>query len=251
MNLTSHFIGLFGIPGIPYTSFRMLSPEQDQKLARLVDVFLAYNSQINLSAFRTPEHVRVGNVLDSLAFLESAEQLLGKDWREQKLTILDLGTGGGFPLLPLAIVMPNARFVGLDAVRKKIDAVKAIAKELGIENAELVCNRAEDLARHEDVRAKFDIVTARAVAPLNVLLEYALPFLKVGGIAVFCKSLHIADELRASLSASTELRAKLTGNFTYTLPEDWGQRTILVFKKIEPTPEAYPRRNGLPKIKPL
>jgi 16S rRNA (guanine527-N7)-methyltransferase len=229
----------------------MPTPDQDQKLARLVDLFLEQNAITNLSAFRTPEHVRVGNVLDSIAFLDSAAEILGKDWHEQKLMLLDLGTGGGFPLLPLAITMPNAQLVGLDAVRKKVTAVNAMAASLELKNVEVVCGRAEDFARHPDVRAKFDIVTARAVAPLNVLLEYAVPFLKVGGVAVFWKSTHIADELRQSLSASTILHAKLSGNYTYTLPGDWGDRTILVFKKHEPTSDEYPRRNGLPKIKPL
>lgn len=229
----------------------MPTPEEQQRLDRLTEIFLEKNSQINLSAFRTPEHVRIGNVMDSVAVLESMEQILGRNWREQKLMVLDLGTGGGFPLLPLGITMPNARLVGLDAVKKKVDAVRSMAAELQLDNVEIVCARAEELARHIDVRAKFDIVTARAVAPLNILLEYCIPFLKVGGVAIFWKSVHIAEELRASLSASKTLRSKLTGNFTYKLPGDWGERTILVFKKLEPTPDSYPRRNGLPKIKPL
>lgn len=216
-----------------------------------MDVFLAENKKLNLSAFRTAEHCWVGNVLDSVAFVDIAPSVLGRNWAEHKARVLDLGTGGGFPLLPLAILLPEAQCIGVDAIRKKVDAVQRIASELQLKNTQLICGRVEQLAHQPEYRASFDMVTARAVAPISVLLEYMIPLLKIHGRCVLWKSRHIAEELRTSITASRQLRAKLTENYTYTLPGDWGERTLLVFEKTGPTPDEYPRAVGVPKQKPL
>jgi 16S rRNA (guanine527-N7)-methyltransferase len=229
----------------------MITPLKEQRLKELTAAFLAENKKLNLSAFRTEEHCWVGNVLDSVAFLDIAPTVLGRNWAEQPVKLLDLGTGGGFPLLPLAVVLPEAKCVGVDAVKKKVDAVKRIAAELHLQNVELVCGRIETLARQPDFRACYDVATARAVAPISVLLEYMVPLLKVHGRCVLWKSKHIAEELRASVAATKALRAKLIENHTYALPGDWGERTLLVFEKTGPTPDEYPRDVGVPKHKPL
>lgn len=229
----------------------MLTPLKEQRLKELVQVFLAENKKLNLSAFRSEEHCWVGNVLDSISFLDIASTVLGPTWAEQEPRLLDLGTGGGFPLLPLSIVLPNARLVGVDGVRKKVDAVKRIVGEMKFQNVELVCGRIEELAHRPEFRASFDIATARAVAPISVLLEYLVPLLKVHGRCVLWKSKHIAEELRASVPAAKALSAKLIENHSYALPGDWGERTLLVFEKTGPTSDEYPREVGVPKHKPL
>ncbi len=230
---------------------RMIDEQLEARLKELVDVFLTENAKLNLSAFRTAEHCWIGNVLDSLAFLDRAPAILGKDFALQTLRMLDLGTGGGFPLLPLALAMPKARCIGIDAVRKKVDAVKRIIEAMQLKNAQLMCVRSEELAQHKDFRATFDVVTARAVAPIGVLLEYMIPFLKVHGHAVLWKSKHIAEEMRSSVPSSRALHAKLIESHTYALPGDWGERTLLIFQKIAPTADEYPREVGVPKSKPL
>jgi len=166
-------------------------------------------------------------------------------------SLLDIGTGGGFPLLPLALSLPHVRCVGLDATAKKLDAVQRIVDMLGMTNVELLTGRTESLAHRGDLRASFDVVTARAVAPLAVLLEYGAPFLRVGGLLACWKSVTFADELASSAVAQKELRCPYVGTFTYTLPETWGDRAILFFRKNGETPADYPRRTGVPKQKPL
>ncbi len=229
----------------------MITPLKEQRLKELTAVFLAENKKLNLSAFRSEEHCWVGNVLDSVSFLHIAPTVLGRNWAEQPVKLLDLGTGGGFPLLPLSIVLPEAKCVGVDAVKKKVEAVKRIAAQMKLQNVELVCGRIETIAHQPDFRGAFDVVTARAVAPISVLLEYMIPLLKVHGRCVLWKSKHIAEEMRASVTATKALRAKLIENHTYTLPGDWGERTLLVFEKTGPTPDEYPREVGVPKHKPL
>lgn len=220
-------------------------------LEQLIGVFLEENKKLNLSAFRTPEQCRIGNMLDSLAFTDIAPKLFGRGWESAKLNILDLGTGGGFPLLPLAITMSNARFTGLDATAKKIDAVGRIAQALELKNIHLLCGRVEEAGRDPQLRGTFDVVTARAVAPIATLLEYAVPLLKLHGIAVFWKSTNIQSELRASESAARALRVTLCDQHTYELLGDWGKRTLLVYEKQAITPEEFPRKVGVPKQKPL
>lgn len=169
--------------------------EIDGKLHELLRIFLAENAKLNLSALRTEEACWVGNIEDSLSAMEVLEssKLTARDSK-----ILDLGTGGGFPLLPLAIALPKSRCTGLDSTKKKIDAVGRIAKDVGIKNVELIPERAEVLGRNHRHREHYDIVTSRAVAPINILLEYCSPFVKVDGIILLWKSLHIDDELNQS-----------------------------------------------------
>ena len=220
----------------------------ESKLRELVRVFLEENKKLNLSAFRTEEHCYVGNVLDSLSFLEALDNIHGLNAPE---TLLDIGTGGGFPLLPLAICLPKTHCSGIDATKKKIDAVQRIVTSLGLTNVGLFAQRLEDKARDKNFREKFDVVTARAVAPLSVLLEYAVPFLKVGGFCAFWKSSKVADELAESVRAQKALSVQFAGTYEYELSSDFGKRLIVFFKKLKETSREYPRKVGIPKSSPL
>lgn len=206
--------------------------------------FLEENGKLNLSALRTPEACWAGNILDSLPILDVPEFAAAK-------TMLDVGTGGGFPLLPVAVARPDLAVAGLDATQKKIDAIGRIAADVGLANVRLIGGRAEDLARHDDHREKYDCVTARAVAPLTTLLEITAPFVRPGGILVLWKSLHIEEELEQSLYARSALSTHLVRTDRYTLPGDWGERQLLVFAKSAPIHKRFPRENGLPKNRPL
>lgn len=221
-----------------------ISPALQDRLNALTTRFLEENGKLNLSALRTPEACWAGNVLDSLPILDLPE------FKEVQ-TLLDVGTGGGFPLLPIAVARPNVKVTGLDATQKKIDAIGRIAADLELHNVTLLGGRAEDLARDQRYREKFDCVTARAVAPLVTLLEITAPFVRPGGILVLWKSLHIEAELEQSLFARSALSTHLVRTERYTLPGDWGERQLLVFAKSAPIHKRFPRENGLPKNKPL
>lgn len=238
-----------------YSAWYMLPSEnQERQLRTLVQVFLAENAKLNLSAFRTPEACWTGNFLDSLAALdvEIFRNLSPTPCALRPTpTILDLGTGGGFPLLPLALSLPQCRFTGMDATQKKITAVQRIVDELKIPNVSLVCGRSEELARDPLHREQYDVVLCRGIAELNVLLELAAPFVKVGGTILCWKSLTIEQELKDSLLARAELSCQMQDPSVYDLGTDWGKRQILIFTKRAKTQKKYPRGIGIPKKSPL
>jgi 16S rRNA (guanine527-N7)-methyltransferase len=221
----------------------------DASLQKLVQIFLQENENINLSAFRTVEHCSIGNVEDSLAFVSALEQ--GSINISPPKMIIDIGTGGGFPLLPLAMAFPEAQCHGIDSIKKKLDAIMRIALEMEINNLHFHCGRLELFGHNPLLREQADIVTARAVAEIPVLLEYAVPLLKVGGLCAFWKSSHYADELASSLNAQKILHCQFIGKYDYDLGDEWGKRTILFFQKKAPTSEKYPREVSVPKAEPL
>ena len=237
-----------GIGGLSVRSsgvYSMISDEQQQRLRDLQQIFLEENQKLNLSALRDEESIWIGNIGDSVAALDI--DLLQRD----ELMILDIGTGGGFPLLPLAICKPNCKFFGLDSTQKKIDAIQRMVRALELSNVTLIAGRTEELGRDPAHRDTYDIVTARALAPLNTLLEYCMPFVKVGGHLVAWKSLKIDTELEESLLARAELSCHLTDQYEYELPGDWGKRQLLIFEKTSETDDKYPRETGTPKKTPL
>ena len=220
----------------------------EQKLRQLVSVFLSENKKLNLSAFRSEEHCFVGNVLDSIALLEAFKHIQGL---HVPATLIDIGTGGGFPLLPLAICLPESTCIGIDSVQKKVDAVERIVVSMQLKNVALICGRTEELGHQKEFRETADLVTARAVAPIPVLLEYAVPFLKVGGFCAFWKSSKVADELQSSVTAQKLLGVSFAGTYEYELESGFGKRLILFFQKNKATKQDYPQQTGVPKAKPL
>ncbi len=207
----------------------------------LLQAFLEENAKLNLSALRTPEACRIGNIEDSLALLHSAERHKMQDTR---CKLIDIGTGGGFPLLPLAIARPDWHCTGVDSIKKKVDAVNRIVKKLDIKNVSVIAERSEILGRKREYREQYDVVTSRAVAPLNILLEYCAPFARVGGCIVLWKSMHIDEELRESAAAQKILHCQPLPAYRYSLDGDFGQRQLLIFRKTAPVPPQYPRVVG-------
>lgn len=222
-----------------------LSPELESTLIRLRDRVLDENTRINLTALREPEKCWIGNVLDSLPLLEILEKL------GSPKTFLDVGTGGGFPLLPMALALPDSTWTGLDSTGKKIEAIRRIAADVGITNVNLVIARAEAAAHDKAHREQYDVVTARAVADLSALLEFTSPFAKQHGFIVLWKSLKAEEEITLSKKAQHELHCPFAFSHTYTLPGDFGERQLLVFRKGAATPKMYPRPVGIPGKQPL
>jgi|GEM_PF-1950290 len=179
------------------------------------------------------------------------EEIPGEIQETKTKKILDLGTGGGFPLLPLALCLTQCSFTGLDSVQKKIAAVQRIVDAMQIPNITLLCGRSEELGHNTLHRERYDVVTCRALAPLNILLELAAPFVKEKGIILCWKSLTIEQELKDSLLARAELSCQMQEPYVYDLGGTWGRRQILVFTKRAKTSEKYPRAVGEPKKNPL
>ncbi|MDB4978552.1 MAG: rRNA methyltransferase GidB [Candidatus Peribacteria bacterium] len=224
-----------------------MNTDTEQRLRELQTVFLTLNAEINLSAFRTEDTCWNGNILDSLPFLDVLPTL----GLSPALTLLDIGTGGGFPLLPLALQLPDAALTGMDATQKKLKAIQQMVDELGIKNVSLLTGRAEELGHKPTYREQFDVVTSRAVAELPVLLEFCSPFVKPTGYVVLWKSLQIDQELASAKNALKELMLHLIHTHQYELPGDFGKRQLLVFRKASKLPKKYPRGVGVPKKNPL
>lgn len=226
----------------------MITEIQEKRLKELLHLFMEENTKLNLSALRDEDSIWIGHILDSVIFLDILETF---STFRSSLSVLDIGTGGGFPLLPLAICMPDTQFFGLDSTQKKLDAITRMTDALQINNVQMLSGRCEELGRDSAHRDHYDIVTARAVAPLNVLLEYAAPFVKPGGYFVAWKSMKMETELQESLLARAELSCHLKEKYAYTLPGDWGERQLLIFEKTSKTNKKYPRETGAPKHHPI
>jgi 16S rRNA (guanine527-N7)-methyltransferase len=222
-------------------------PPLQEAMERLLSVVLAENAHLNLTALRTPHRCRIGNIEDSLA-------LLAAPWAKDcgaGTTLFDLGTGGGFPLLPLAVVSGDWQCTGSDSIGKKLAAIERMAKELELKNVRTIQGRAEEIGRLPAHRDQHDLVTARAVAELRVLLEYMAPLAKVGGMIVCWKSLGAEAEITAASRAVNTLGLTALEPFRYCLSDDFGERQLLAYRKTRPTPGLFPRAVGEAKRQPL
>ena len=221
-----------------------LSAEKLAQLDTLVAELLLWNEKTNLTAIREAKDVWIKHILDSLTILPVLP--------ESAFTMIDIGSGAGFPGLPLKIARPDADIIFLEAVRKKTDFIDHIIEKLGLTEAQTANRRAEDLGRDKDYREQFDVATARAVAYLPTLVEYALPFLKEGGIFIAQKGFNenFAEELAAADLALKTLGGKVREVREIELP-GVDRRALVIIEKFLPTPAEYPRPDGIPKQKPL
>ena len=209
-----------------------------ERFEALTERLLAYNAQVNLTAITDP---------DEIILRHYADCLMAADAFPKNAKVLDVGCGGGFPCLPLAIARPDLTIVGLDSTEKKLRFVESAAKEMGL-NLTTVAGRAEELS-HGEMRQSFDVVTARAVAALNVLAEWCLPFVKVNGQMIALKGSSGAEELAAAKKGIATLGGGNPKLQEYSLSEMG--RTLITIPKIAQTPIQYPRPNGKIMKKPL
>lgn len=212
-----------------------------KQLDQLVSLFLDWNAKINLSAIRDEPGVREKHIADSLLVTEFVD-FSGK-------RVLDLGAGGGFPTLPLAIEFPTMNITALDSVGKKMKVVQSMADELGLKNVRTIHGRIEDYGQDRAHREQYDIVTARALAPWPVLLEYALGFVKVGGQFVAYQGPQIREDLVEFAGLEERLGGEVVEVHEMQLGE--AERLFVVVEKVKPTPKKYPRENGRPRQEPL
>ena len=223
--------------GVPMTE------DQASQFARYHAMLVEANARMNLT--RVPDDPREAadrNYLDCIAPLA--------DGFPQIRSAVDVGSGAGFPGIPLAIMLPDARFTLIDALGKRVEFLRAVIDALGL-NAEALHLRAEDAARRPDLRERFDLATARAVAPMNVLCEYLLPFVRIEGRALALKGPGLKAELARAEDAAALLGGALERVVPLSIPgRDWDHRAVWL-RKVAPTPARYPRRAGVAEKRPL
>ena len=224
-----------------------LDERQLRRFSRFAAVLVAWSRRINLTAVTDPDDVQVKHFLDSLVLAPIVDQELGG----QGGALVDVGSGAGFPGIPLAIALPNVRVALLEATARKVDFLRRVLAEIELENAYVLHGRAENLARDPELRERFDVATARAVGTTAALVELLLPFLRVGGVAVLQKTrAGLARELPLAEAALTRLYGEAEEVRNVAIPgvED---RAVLLVRKRGATPEIYPRRAGAPKRRPI
>ncbi len=222
------------------------SDHQHETFVNFRKTFLDFNKHTNLISKNDQEFFYEKHVFDSL----SLSLFFAKYDIPENSTILDIGTGGGFPSVPLSIAFPDFKIVAVDSIKKKIDFIDMIKNKLSLENITPICARVED---SQDLKKEsFDVVTTRALADLRVILEYGLPFVKKGGYFVAYKSQKIDEEIKNAKNAIKILGGKIVEKIPYSLPIAQNhERFLLVIKKIKTTPKIYPRKNGQAKKNPL
>ncbi len=217
-----------------------ISQKQAEQFYKYMELLLEWNEKMNLTAITDPEEVILKHFIDSLTIVP---------YLKEADTVIDIGTGAGFPGIPLKILEENKKFTLLDSLNKRIIFLQTVINELELKNIQAIHGRAEEFVSKE--REVYDIVTSRAVARLNVLLEYMLPFVKVGGRCICMKSFEIEEELKEAKKAIEILGGEIEKIDEITLPSTDIKRKIVVIKKVKNTPSKYPRKAGTPAKEPI
>lgn len=215
-----------------------LKKDQISQLFSFMNLLIEWNQKMDLTNITDPDEIILKHFVDSLTLCNYIEG--GKK-------VIDLGTGAGFPGIPLAIQNKQTEFVLADALQKRINFLEEVKKELNLSNVTLIHGRAEDLGQDKEYRECFDIAVSRAVAPLNVLLEYMLPFVKIGGDCL-CMKGSKKEEAQNALEA---LGGEIEEIEEFFLPDSDMKRMIYQIRKVSKTPEKYPRKAGKPAKQPL
>jgi len=235
---TEWFTQLLKERGIP------LSDLQLQQFEQYYSMLVDWNERMNLTGITERDAVYEKHFYDSisLAFYTDMNKV-------QRMA--DIGSGAGFPSIPLKICFPHLNVLIVDSLNKRIGFLKALSEELGLRDVNPVHGRAEDVARLAEHRDQYDLVTARAVARLNVLNEFCLPFAKKGGLFAAMKGVQSDDEVKEASFSLKELRGKLVSQHAFSLPHEQSERHIVLVQKTDITPKKYPRKAGTPLKQPL
>lgn len=220
-----------------------LTENQYEQFQKYFELLAEWNEKMNLTAITDENGVALKHFADSLSLLNFVDI-------PQNSTLADVGTGAGFPGVVLKIARPDIKLTLIDSLNKRLVFLNEVCSQLGID-AELIHSRAEDGARDEKLRESFDFAVSRAVARMNVLSEYCLPYVKVGGAFCAMKGAQANEEFKESLNAINTLGGKLENKYFFELPENGGERAIAVVRKVRNTPQKYPRQSGKIKAKAL
>ena len=221
-----------------------LNDTQMEQYNRYFELLVEWNEKINLTAITEPKEVAIKHMIDSIT---AYDENLFKDGT----TVIDVGTGAGFPGLPLKIFCPEIKLTLMDSLNKRIKFLQTVVEELGLKDVECVHARAEEGARNKKYRESFDIAVSRAVARLPILCEYCLPFVKKGGHFIALKGMQYNDEADEATKAIKVMGGSHTDIRPVKLPELDDKRAVIPINKTMPTPKAYPRKAGTPTKNPL
>jgi len=231
---------------------RQLGIEFDANQLKQFEVYyqklIEWNKKVNLTAITDYQEAQVKHFLDSITV---ALALTKEEMNQANFNIIDIGTGAGFPGIPLKVLLIKPRLVLVDSTAKKTAFLRYVTRELKLDNVEIVCGRAEEVAHSPLYRQQFDLVVSRAVASLAALVELALPFCRIGGKFVAQKKGEVEQEIREAGKAIATLGGKLEQVKRIELKELSDGRYLVIVDKIDPTPEKYPRRPGVPVRRPI
>jgi 16S rRNA (guanine527-N7)-methyltransferase len=235
-----------------FTSFKNIleqwqipfSAKQQEQLTVYYEMLVEKNKVMNLTAITEFEDVLEKHFLDSIAVARCVDL-------KQDLSVMDLGTGAGFPGIPLKIMFPNLKMTLADSLNKRVVFLEEVIAALGLTDIQTVHGRAEDLANHPAYREQFDLCVSRAVANLSSLSEYCLPFVKLEGTFISYKSGEIEEELSGAKNAIFLLGGKLERVLPFQLDGTDLSRSFVMVRKVKKTPKSYPRKSGTPTKKPL
>lgn len=221
---------------------KKFTEEQIEKFYNYMNLLLEWNEKINLTAIVEENDIILKHFIDSVTI----NKYLEKDNK-----IIDVGTGAGFPGLPIAILNNEKEITLLDSLNKRILFLQDVVNKINLQNVTAIHSRAEEFGKNKAHREKYDVVVSRAVASLNILLEYMLPLVKVGGKCICMKGSNIDEELESSKNAIKELGGKLVKREEFLLPDSDIKRNIIIIEKVKNTPSKYPRKPGTPVKMPL
>jgi 16S rRNA (guanine527-N7)-methyltransferase len=208
------------------------------------EILIEKNKVMNLTSITEFNEVIVKHFIDSLTCVKALDiEIIN--------SVIDVGTGAGFPGIPLKIAFPHLKIVLLDSLNKRINFLNEVIENLELNNISTIHGRAEDIARNDDYRERYDLCVSRAVANFSTLSEYGIPFVKENGIFLSYKSQYIEEELSSSREALNILGGRLLRAEQFVLPTTDIERILLVVKKIKKTPQKYPRKAGVPEKNPI
>lgn len=229
----------------------VLSEKQLYQFIQYYELLVEWNQVMNLTAITDFDEVLKKHFIDSLSLVKACDPGNGQNGIDTDISLIDIGTGAGFPAVPLKIAFPNLKVTLMDSLNKRIDFLNEVIAVLELDGIETIHGRAEDYARPGLLREKYDLCVSRAVANLSTLSEYCLPYVKVGGKFISYKSEKIIDEIKDAEYAIGILGGKAEEQISFMLPHSELYRTLFVVTKCSETPVKYPRKAGLANKKPL
>lgn len=226
-----------------------LTPEQAGALLTYRDLLVEWNTRFNLTALTDDASILALHFLDSLTAVPAIQAL--QTLRRRPLSLIDVGTGAGFPGIPLKVALPYLNLTLMDSTAKKVQFCSEVIRALGLAGAQAVHGRAEEAGHQPQHREQYDVVIARAVAPLPTLVEYLLPLARVGGLCICMKGSDAQIEAAQAAGAISKLGGALKKIDSVSIPGREDKRALILIEKIRPTPKLYPRQAGAPRKTPL